>query len=210
MNELLAQAYGTAQETDTSIEKTAEAALLDELEKVASQEGIDLSELSDDDIVDILSEVLEDGSEKTAAAGSDNTETTETTDVVTSNDDDAQQKLAEADFLGRTMAHAFYNELNEISEHVTKTASDTTEEDTTTTTTGSVEDLAMARAEEILTAAAEALETNTTKTSSVQQVLAEKLANKTENVDEDTITARALEILDANDYDVEAIAELLG
>tara|TARA_B100000131_G_scaffold293072_1_gene308065 strand:- start:490 stop:1104 length:615 start_codon:yes stop_codon:yes gene_type:complete len=204
MNELLAQAYGTAQETDTSIEKTAEAALLDELEKVASQEGIDLSELSDDDIVDILSEVLEEGSEKTAAAGSDNTE------VVTSNDDDAQQKLAEADFLGRTMAHAFYNELNEISEHVTKTASDTTEEDTTTTTTGSVEDLAMARAEEILTAAAEALETNTTKTSSVQQVLAEKLANKTENVDEDTITARALEILDANDYDVEAIAELLG
>ncbi len=204
MNELLAQAYGTAQETDTSIEKTAEAALLDELEKVASQEGIDLSELSDDDIVDILSEVLEEGSEKTAAAGSDNTE------VVTSNDDDAQQKLAEADFLGRTMAHAFYNELNEISEHVTKTASDTTEEDTTTTTTGSVEDLAMARAEEILTAAAEALETNTTKTSSVQQVLAEKLANKAENVDEDTITARALEILDANDYDVEAIAELLG
>ena len=200
MNELLAQAYGTDQETDTTIEKTAEAALLDELEKVASQEGIDLSELSDDDIVDILSEVLDEGSEKTASVDDG---------PVAADDDGAQQKLAEADFLGRTMAHAFYNELNEISQHVEKTASEEYVEEAT----GSVEDLAMARAEQILAAASEVLETqnDTTKTSSVQQVLAEKLANKSqETASDDDITARALEILDANDYDVEAIAELLG
>ena len=107
MNELLAQAYGTENNiaaNNAGIEKTAEATLLEELEKVAAAEGIDLNDFDDNDIVEILTEAMNgvEEVEKTAAA-----ETTEMTD-------DEQTKLAEADFLGRTMAHAFYDELTSI------------------------------------------------------------------------------------------------
>ena len=107
MNELLAQAYGTENNiaaNNAGIEKTAEATLLEELEKVAAAEGIDLNDFDDNDIVEILTEAMNgvEEVEKTAAA-----ETTEMTD-------DEQTKLAEADFLGRTMAHAFYDELTAI------------------------------------------------------------------------------------------------
>ena len=51
MNELLAQAYGTsdniAANQNFGMEKSAEAALLEELEKVAAAEGIDLGEFTD-------------------------------------------------------------------------------------------------------------------------------------------------------------------
>lgn len=110
MNELLAQAYGTENNiaaNNAGIEKTAEATLLEELEKVAAAEGIDLNDFDDNDIVEILTEAMNgvEEVEKTAAA-----ETTETTEMT----EDEQTKLAEADFLGRTMAHAFYDELTSI------------------------------------------------------------------------------------------------
>ena len=108
MNELLAQAYGTENNiaaNNAGIEKTAEAALLEELEKVAAAEGIDLNDFDDNDIVEILTEAMNgvEDVEKTASAE----ETPEMTE-------DDQTKLAEADFLGRTMAHAFYDELTSI------------------------------------------------------------------------------------------------
>ena len=199
MNELLAQAYGTGQAPEAEIEKTAEAALLDELEKVAAEEGINLSELSDDDIVEILGEALGAGTvgdvEKTASE-----ETVESADE--------QVKLAEADFLGRTMAHAFYQELQSIQDSTqVKEASEEV------VATDDFESAAMERAEAMLSHAANLVEEAETqeKTSSVQQYLAEKLASKTqEDTSDDALTARALEILDANDYDVEVITNLLS
>ena len=105
MNELLAQAYGTAENIAVNtqdIEKTAAenafAEGLDQLEKIAAAEGIDLNEFSDDEIVEILSEALVGETEKTAGV----------------EDEEGYEKLAEADFLGRTMAHAFYDELTGI------------------------------------------------------------------------------------------------
>ena len=191
MNELLAQAYGTGQFADAGIEKTAEAALLDELEKVAAEEGVDLSELTDDDIVDILAEAMGDSIEKTAAEQ----------DVP-----DEQVKLAEADFLGRTMAHAFYQEMQAIQGGgLEKYASE-----------DAFEAAALAEAEAILAAAASRVEGYEAqeKTSSVQGFLAEKLAEATGH-DEDytesnALLTRAFEILDANDYDVEVIADLIS
>ena len=178
MNELLAQIYGTSRtEEAPEIEKTAEAALLEELEKVAAEEGIDLNELSDDDIIEILSE----------ATGNDQTEKTASEDVP----EEAQEKLAEADFLGRTMAHAFYQELNNIGDNVEKTAAHTSEEEKMAYDQN-FEDAAMAQAEEILAAASEAVD-GTEKTAS----------------DGEAVLARALEILDYNDYDVEKIASVL-
>ena len=112
MNEFLAEVYGTGSDEET--EKTAEALLLEELEKVAAEEGIDLNELSDDDIVEILNEVISEDTpveeEKVAAPAEEPAAEVEDGEL----SEEGQSKLAEADFLGRTMAHAFYAELSEI------------------------------------------------------------------------------------------------
>jgi hypothetical protein len=199
MNELLAQIYGTSgATTEEPIEKTAEAALLDELEKVAAAEGIDLGELSDEDIVEILNEAVNTG---------DNEKTAEATEADADADDgeEGQVKLAEADFLGRAMAHAFYNELSQIGSEVEKTAA---EVDPT-------EAAAVARAEEILAAASEKVDTSEkTASDEAPKDRLVRLMGTTKEATEDTsdddaLTARALEILDANDYDVDKIVELL-
>jgi hypothetical protein len=213
MNELLAQIYNTAGNSgEETLEKTAEANMLDELEKVASEEGIDLSELSDDDIVEILAEAMN------TDAGVETEKTASVETPIEEVQDEGQVKLAEADFLGRAMAHAFYNELSQIGSEIEKQASD---EDP-------LEVAAMERAEAILAAASEALENQENpqveeKTASSRlRDLMVKAAEGNETVEtvetqveetsdaDDALTARALEILDANDYDVEAIAKLLG
>jgi hypothetical protein len=215
MNELLAQIYNTAGTSgEETLEKTAEATMLDELEKIASEEGIDLSELSDDDIVEILAEAMN------ANAGVETEKTASVETPIEETEDEGQVKLAEADFLGRAMAHAFYNELSQIGSEIEKQAS---EEDP-------FEGAAMERAEAILAAASEALENQDQPTNVEEKTASARLralmvkAAEGEEAEEggevaqeqagegvdDALTARALEILDANDYDVEAIAQLLG
>jgi len=200
MNELLAQAYGTQGNIDTNsgVEKTAEAALIDELEKVAQAEGIDLNEFSDDDILEILGEAMGgEGVEKTAgveAAGED---------------EDTQVKLAEADFLGRTMAHAFYDELTGIqhggtektasgrpSDAFLKTASDEEAGTVDPEFAQAFEETAIERANEIL----EFLDTGSVKQSSA--------AIDDEQLDAD-VTERAGQLLAEAGYDVDAIAQAL-
>ncbi len=219
MNELLAQAYGTYENINSNngVEKTAEAALLEELQKVAHAEGIDLNDFSDEDIVEILQEAVGTDVEKTAA---DNTEgtTEETTEVADT--DEGQEKLAEADFLGRTMAHAFYDELTAIQNGGTeKTAGarpsdaflkeaaadevaddalamdsyDFSDEEFAT----AFDEAAMTRANEII----EFLDTGVEKQSSVAQ------NDEHLNI---AINERAGQILEANNYDVEAIVNALN
>jgi predicted regulator of Ras-like GTPase activity (Roadblock/LC7/MglB family) len=203
MNELLAQAYGTNGniETNTGTEKTAEAALLEELEKVAEAEGIDLNEFDDNDILEILQEALEqtDGTEKVAEAAAVDADATP---------EEEQVKLAEADFLGRTMAHAFYDELTAIQHGGTeKTAApgaaafmkkEASEEETTVDPElqAAFEEAAVARANEIISF----LDDGQVKESSVTY--------DDEELD-DAVTERAGELLNENGYDVEAIAEYL-
>jgi len=96
MDEFLNELYGTSEIINgDDLEKQAAAEFL---VKLAEQEGVDLDTLSDDEVGALLSEI-EGGMGKQASE-------TET--------DGAQEKLAEADFLGRAMAHAYVNELNEI------------------------------------------------------------------------------------------------
>lgn len=215
MNELLAQAYGTYENINANngVEKTAEAALLEELQKVASAEGIDLNDFSDDDIVEILQEAIAGAEEveKTAAAE-------ETVEEGTFSDDD-QEKVAEADFLGRTMAHAFYDELTAIQGGVEKTASrnsdnflkvaadETTEEESGLAMDNydfsdeefatAFNDAAIERANEII----DFLDTGVEKQSSVN-VEDEQL-----NV---AISERAGQLLDEAGYDVDAIVNALN
>ena len=184
MNELLAQAYGTADSIDmnTGVEKTAEAALLEELEKVAVAEGIVLTEFSDDDIVEIINEAMN---------GAEETEKVASAEETVSDEDlaGAQEKLAEADFLGRTMAHSFYQELTSIQNGgVEKTAADQE----------AFENAAVERANEIL-AAYETVETEKQSAAGVSN----------EDVD-GMVTERAAELLAEAGYDVNAIAAALG
>lgn len=112
MNKELAQMYGTAGEE--TLEKQAAAELA---EALSDDNGIDLSNLSVDDVEAIAAEMLgggEEGAEKTAeeeekATGEEGEEKT-----AGSEDEEAKQKLAEADYLGRVMAHAFHQEKTEL------------------------------------------------------------------------------------------------
>ena len=215
MNELLAQAYGTYENINANngVEKTAEAALMEELQKVANAEGIDLNDFSDDDIMEILQEAVN-GAEEVEKTASD--ETVEETAEVT---EDGQEKLAEADFLGRTMAHAFYDELTAIQNGTEKTASARPSDsflkvaaDETTDEEGlamdnydfsdeefatQFNDAAIARANEIL----EFLDTGVEKQSSVA------VDDEHLNI---AISERAGQLLDEAGYDVDAIVNALN
>lgn len=119
MDTLLANAYGTSALVADEMEKTAEAQLLEELEKVAAAEGIDLDTLSDDDIIEILQEAMGVEAEETVEA-----EKTASDDSY----EDGQIKLSEdeflaADYKGRVIAHAIINELASVGNHMEKEAS---------------------------------------------------------------------------------------
>ena len=184
MDELLAQAYGTADNIASlqgGHEKTAESELFAELEKVAAAEGIDLDDLSDDDIAEILAEALGmddyEGEEKTAGV-----------------DEGDMAKLAEADFLGRAMAHAFYAEMAGISGSQEKTAADEEFAE-------QFEEAATERAREILAMVGVDVgygyDGETVKTAADEDI-------------DDALTERASEILAENGYDVDEISAILA
>jgi hypothetical protein len=93
MDPKLAELYGTNTVDENDIEKLAAAQLAEEL---GEGQELDINDLSPEDIEAMASEVL--ASEE--GGGEDG--------------DDAQEKLAEADYLGRVMAHAYVQELRGI------------------------------------------------------------------------------------------------
>ena len=98
MDKTLAEIYGTNQSDDDQ-EKLAAAAAAEEL----TEDGaIDLDGLTEDDLEEMAAEVL---------ASDASEETEEETEEV---DEDMQEKVAEADQMGRIMAHAFVQERREI------------------------------------------------------------------------------------------------
>jgi len=202
MNELLAQAYGTdnniTANQSVGMEKSAEAALLEELEKVAAAEGIDLGEFSDDDIIEILTEAMgsSEEQEKTAEAAAPTSGVAPAGGVASEDD---QVKLAEADFLGRTMAHAFYDELTSIQstgsdQGVTKTAADGEYQQ-------AFEGAAVERANQILDAVGIDPGTGKEKASS---------AGQSDDDVENALTERAGQLLADAGYNVDAIAQALN
>ena len=99
MDEFLNELYGTSEIiSGDDLEKQAAAEFL---VKMAEEEGVNLDELSDEEVAGLLSEIEGDMGKQASAE-------------IEGEGDEAQEKLAEADFLGRAMAHAYVNELNEI------------------------------------------------------------------------------------------------
>lgn len=101
MDQFLADYYGTGNISETEdpdqLEKMAQLVML---EKMAEDEGIDLSGLSDDEVVALAGEVFED--DEGIQPSSDQLEK------------EAAAKFEEADFLGKVMAHSMWNELDAI------------------------------------------------------------------------------------------------
>lgn len=209
MNDLLAQVYGTDRLVGSAMSKTAEAEILsdiEELEKVAAENGIQLDTISDEDILEILGQlkasreagvVDEAPVAKTAAAAP--------TAPAQEQPDEEQVKLAEADFLGRAMAHAFYQELSSIGQAVEKNASAEVE-------VGAVDEFeaaATAKAEQLLQLAHDRLQT---KQASAKNKLAAAVASKhkvaSEGDAEEAVIMRALQMLDAADFNVQQIIDL--
>lgn len=87
MDPKLAELYGTGSVDEADLEKLAAAELA---ESLAAEQGVDLSGMDPEDIEALAQEVLGGGVE------------------------DGQEKLAEADYLGRVMAHAYAQESREI------------------------------------------------------------------------------------------------
>lgn len=116
MDPKLAEVYKTNQPDEADVEALATAALA---EKLASADEVDVSGLSDEEAEALASQILEgekpaeepqaegdkpEGEEKTA--GEEPAEGEELTPE--------QEKIAEADYLGRVMAHAYVAERKEI------------------------------------------------------------------------------------------------
>ena len=102
MDEWLANVYGTGGSNDVDLEKVAQLAIL---EKLANEEGYDLSGLSEDEALELADEVMAQGAE---GEGEEYVEDEE--DMAK----EAQAKFEEADFLGRVMAHSYTQELEKI------------------------------------------------------------------------------------------------
>lgn len=105
INEWLSEVYGTGSAgSGDDLEKTAQSMML---EKLAEQEGIDLSGLDGDQLNALAQQIISDaeGMEQAPDDGAPSDE-----------EEEAQAKFAEADFLGRVMAHSYTQELNKIAE----------------------------------------------------------------------------------------------
>lgn len=193
MNELLAQLYGTHEKIASAAQETVEAAsdesaldeyIVSEIEKVADAQGVDLNDLSDEDLAEIYVAYKEELLKEASA------------DVGGEVDDATQEALSVGDLIGRTALHAFYDEASKVQAEAAvheKLAGLSDEE--------IFEGLAMQRAENILAALAGEPE-------GFFKEAALELDAEDADLD-DAITLAAAEILDANGYDVDAIANAL-
>jgi len=106
MNELLANYYGTNGSGQAEeLEKQAQVELF---AKLASDNGIDLNELNDDQVQGLWESTF-----KTAGDDEEDEDKKKAKEEFAEKKESAD-KLAEADFLGRTMAHAYVDELDKI------------------------------------------------------------------------------------------------
>ena len=109
MDAKLAEMYGTNQVDETDVEKLAAAELA---EKLAADESMNLSEMSEDDIEALAAQVLEGDSSAEETEEEEKTASEEEGEEEVADED--QEKLAEADYLGRVMAHSYVQELRNI------------------------------------------------------------------------------------------------
>lgn len=118
MDAKLAEAYKTNQADETDTEALATAALA---EKLAASDEINVDGMSDDEAEALASELLgttaeETPAEEPAAEEAPEEEGEKTAEELTPE----QEKIAEADYLGRVMAHAYAAERREIEKNAGK------------------------------------------------------------------------------------------
>ena len=117
MNEFLAELYGTretigATEGSDDVEKLAEAQILDQ---VFEAEGIDVNAIPDEAIVKVAYELFGDDSALVKMATDDgDADDEEGAEEEEGEEEEGEDKVAQADFLGRVMAHSFVNEQDSI------------------------------------------------------------------------------------------------
>jgi len=107
MDPKLAAIYGTNQETDADLEKLAAAELA---EGLANDDEVDTDGLTEEELEAVAQDVLNASSEEGAEEGGNIDGEQEKTSAA----EEAQEKLAEADYLGRVMAHSYHQELQKI------------------------------------------------------------------------------------------------
>lgn len=124
MDEQLAAIYGTGQPVaydQEDLQKTAAAELL---VKLAAEQGVDLNQFSDQEIGEMITDLYKSAQEEGAppfppkkeeeGAKHEAEESPDKEKKEEEKEKEAQAKFAEADFLGRVMAHAMVQELNNI------------------------------------------------------------------------------------------------
>jgi len=123
INEWLAEVYGTnGSGSDNDLEKTAQAMML---QKLAEEEGVDLSGLDEEQLNALAQEIVQNAEViEAATSGGEGggegempaPEPGAPPAMPPGAEEEAQAKFAEADFLGRVMAHSYTQELNKIAE----------------------------------------------------------------------------------------------
>lgn len=112
MDEQLAAIYGTGgAASDNDLEKTAAAELL---VKIAEENGVDLNQFSDEQVMAMVSDLTKTAEEEKAEEDDEEEKEKESEGDAEEKKEESEEKVAEADFLGRVMAHAYVQELNNI------------------------------------------------------------------------------------------------
>jgi hypothetical protein len=115
MNEYLAELYGTGELvkeaseevelTEENVEEYLEKSAAEAFVEAATEDDIDLNKLAEDEVAELYVPFHDEFMKQAAEElGLEYEEAP----------DEGEEKLAEADFLGRAMAHAYVNELSEI------------------------------------------------------------------------------------------------
>jgi hypothetical protein len=131
MDTFLAEYYGTGKTAEATTDdetKLAESAQFELFAKVAAAEGIDLNSLTDEQIEKLYTDTFsktagenpfakkdgDDGEKKEEKKDDDKDDEKKAAAAELEEKKAGAEKLAEADFLGRVMAHAYVQELNKI------------------------------------------------------------------------------------------------
>lgn len=117
MNELLANYYGTnGAGQREELEKQAQIELFS---KLAAENNIDLNALTDEQVQGLWDTTFKTASDEEGKKEESDEEKKEKAQAEFAEKKEASDKLAEADFLGRTMAHSYVDELRKIAGEAT-------------------------------------------------------------------------------------------
>ena len=109
-----------AEELVEEQEKVAQAELF---AKLAADNGIDLNQLGDEQVAQLWEDTFSgEGAEKVASAEEEHYEQPSHAELEFAEHQEWGEKVAEADYLGRVMAHSYAQEMGEIGESMDKDA----------------------------------------------------------------------------------------